>query len=375
MSRSQKKQKFSSSSQKHLYNIQGLENIPDLTSDIRPLNSPTSKKIIQLKNDNAKNPWQNYSQTPTQDLFINPSELASPKPMTPKVSNEARFSPNHLTLNTNTLGTKSSQKPVAQKVITPKELSQLISKISNSEQVVEKTSEIYYKEHLFNTFQALKLVRSLPPPDRHSIHFKKVNLAKKTGHEDRKTLIFDLDETLVHCVERPEIADAVVGISLPNGEKVKIGINIRPFAKECLAEAAKFFEVIVFTASHQIYADSVLDYLDPQGQLIHHRLYRENCIPVKGAYIKDLRILKDRKLKNIAIVDNAAYSFAYQLENGIPIITWHDDPCDRELYNLMDYLKVLAESTDVREINREVFNLHTFYEDYMAQFLFNAQCK
>jgi len=30
-----------------------------------------------------------------------------------------------------------------------------------------------------------------------------------------------------------------------------------------------------------------------------------------GVYIKDLRILANRRMKDIVIVDNAAYSFAY----------------------------------------------------------------
>jgi CTD small phosphatase-like protein 2 len=47
------------------------------------------------------------------------------------------------------------------------------------------------------------------------------------------------------------------------------------------------------------------------------------------------------------IIDNAAYSFGYQLDNGIPIITWIDDKEDRELYNLIDYMKLLAGKADI----------------------------
>jgi len=68
-------------------------------------------------------------------------------------------------------------------------------------------------------------------------------------------------------------------------------------------------------------------------------------------------------------VDNAAYSFGYQIDNGIPIISWHDDPYDRELFNLMDYMKSLAVADDVREINRKTFRLKTFYHDYINEFL------
>jgi CTD small phosphatase-like protein 2 len=42
---------------------------------------------------------------------------------------------------------------------------------------------------------------------------------------------------------------------------------------------------------------------------------------MEGACIKDLRILRGRELKDIIIVDNATHSFAFQLDNGIPIIS------------------------------------------------------
>jgi CTD small phosphatase-like protein 2 len=36
-------------------------------------------------------------------------------------------------------------------------------------------------------------------------------------------------------------------------------------------------------------------------------------------YVKDLRILKDRDLKDIIVVDNSIISFAFNLDNGVPI--------------------------------------------------------
>ena len=69
---------------------------------------------------------------------------------------------------------------------------------------------------------------------------------------------------------------------------------------------------MVFTASHQSYADVVLDYLDPKRELIEHRLYRDSCIVTEeGVYIKDLRIIKNRNLKEVVIIDNAVYSFGF----------------------------------------------------------------
>ena len=68
----------------------------------------------------------------------------------------------------------------------------------------------------------------------------------------------------------------------------------------------------MFTASHQTYADAILDYIDPNHKVIHHRLYRQHCILTKeGYYIKDLRIIGNRHLNDLVIVDNSVYSFAF----------------------------------------------------------------
>jgi CTD small phosphatase-like protein 2 len=87
----------------------------------------------------------------------------------------------------------------------------------------------------------------------------------------RKTIIFDLDETLAHCVrqENPQKPpDVNLNITAMSGRIVKAGFNIRPFTRECLEAVNKDFEVVVFTASHKYYADVILDYIDPEGKLI-----------------------------------------------------------------------------------------------------------
>ena len=147
-----------------------------------------------------------------------------------------------------------------------------------------------------------------------------------------------------------------------------VGFNIRPYAREVLVEASKYFEVVIFTAAQKAYADAILDYLDPENELIQYRLYRESCLKIEGVYMKDLRIFNNRRIQDLVIVDNSAYSFGYHLDNGIPIISWHDDPYDKELFNLIHYLKILAKCEDVRVLNRQYFKLRTFYDDYLQEF-------
>ena len=46
------------------------------------------------------------------------------------------------------------------------------------------------------------------------------------------------------------------------------------------------------------------------------RIFRDRCyLTQEGYYVKDLRIISDREIKDIVIVDNLAYSFAFQVLN------------------------------------------------------------
>jgi CTD small phosphatase-like protein 2 len=115
----------------------------------------------------------------------------------------------------------------------------------------------------------------------------------------------------------------------------------------------------VFTASHQTYADAILDYVDPDNELFQYRLYRQHCVQTpEGYYVKDLRIIRNRAMKDMVIVDNSVYSFAYQIDNGIPIIPFYHEPSDEEMLHLIFYLDCLSTCDDVREQNREAFELY-----------------
>lgn len=65
-------------------------------------------------------------------------------------------------------------------------------------------------------------------------------------------------------------------------------------------------------------------------------------------------------MSDIIIVDNASYSFGYQIENGLPILPYYDNKNDIELKNLISYLKSIHHVKDVREVNKKMLKINQF---------------
>lgn len=161
----------------------------------------------------------------------------------------------------------------------------------------------------------------------------------------------------------------------PPGDSIKqIPLKVRPYVKEFLARVSPLYEVAVFSASAPLYAKAIVDYIDKDNRIIQNILTRDNCMETKnGFYIKDLRIIKNRELKNIIIVDNLAHSFGLQIDNGIPILEFTDNKKDEELKYLTDYLLEAYHSEDVREFNRNKLRLKELAEEKMESLTFALQ--
>ncbi|KAJ3246226.1 Carboxy-terminal domain RNA polymerase II polypeptide A small phosphatase 1 [Chytriomyces hyalinus] len=162
----------------------------------------------------------------------------------------------------------------------------------------------------------------------------------------KKTLVLDLDETLV-CSSSTPIPDADLVIPLKsNGQRRPVFVRVRPYVQMFLEKLGDDFEIVVFTASVPEYANAVLNRIDP-GRRIRHRLYREHCKLFHGGWIKDLSKL-GRQMESIILLDNCAVSYTYQPLNGVPCTTWYSDKSDTELAELIPFMLRIKPAADVR---------------------------
>ena len=199
--------------------------------------------------------------------------------------------------------------------------------------------------------------------------------------QQQKTLVLDLDETLIHSMSRGgrmstghmvevRLNTASLGMSGASAvgqHPILYWVNKRPYCDEFLRRVCKWFNLVIFTASVQEYADPVIDWLEQERKFFSARYYRQHCTYRQGAYIKDLSAVEP-DLSKVMILDNSPLSYLFHegmspvcgipvmagtnlsLDNAIPIQGWINDPTDSDLMHLVPLLEGLQYVHDVRAL-------------------------
>ncbi|XP_031272750.1 CTD small phosphatase-like protein 2 isoform X4 [Pistacia vera] len=208
----------------------------------------------------------------------------------------------------------------------------------------------------FDDFDPYLFIKNLPDLSSVVPTFRPMLLPKQTRSCPSTTLVLDLDETLVHSTLEPcDDADFTFPVNF-NLQEHTVYVRCRPHLRDFLERVASLFEIIIFTASQSIYAEQLLNVLDPKRKLFRHRVFRESCVFVEGNYLKDLSVL-GRDLARVIIIDNSPQAFGFQVDNGIPIESWFDDRSDQQLLLLLPFLESLVGVEDVRPLIARKFNI------------------
>ena len=139
----------------------------------------------------------------------------------------------------------------------------------------------------------------------------------------QKTLVIDLDETLIHSMAKGgrmssgHMVEVKLshpasynGLSLGSQHPILYYVHKRPHCDDFLKKVCKWYNLVVFTASVQEYADPVIDWLEQERKYFSARYYRQHCTFRNGAYIKDLSSVEP-DLSSVMILDNSPLSYIF----------------------------------------------------------------
>ena len=170
-------------------------------------------------------------------------------------------------------------------------------------------------------------------PNFHSVPKPYIQKINKKNY----TLVLDLEETLLNFRLKSE----------NKGEGI---LKLRPGLFDFLDEVQKFYEIIIFTASSQDYAESLIDSIEEKKKYFEYKFFRQHNIILDNDFVKDLSRI-GRDLDKIIIVDNMQQNYRLQKKNGIYIKGfWGEDICDNSLFYLKNILiRIANDGGDLRD--------------------------
>lgn len=174
----------------------------------------------------------------------------------------------------------------------------------------------------------------------------------------RKTLVLDMDETLIqsHIVYRGRKGrgrqTAPMGYDhsfcIPQSNAT-VYVYKRPYVDFFLDRVSQWYNVIVYTAASELYASKVLDFLDAGRNILNRRLYRQDCINIWGLRAKFVSMC-DEDLTNVLLLDDCHMENSFNAGNTLHIKAYHRGSRDFELLCMLPVLDALRFTKDVRSI-------------------------
>jgi carboxy-terminal domain RNA polymerase II polypeptide A small phosphatase len=166
-------------------------------------------------------------------------------------------------------------------------------------------------------------------------------------------LILDLDETLVHSTEDQLERDADFHLE-------QYFVYKRPGVEKFLVQCSRLFDIAVWTSSSSDYASEVVRMVFPSDIKLNFLFAQERCVfrfnhdILTSQTIKPLTKVKRKgySIKKIIIIDDLIETFQKNYGNAILVQPYRGEVEDTELSMLIQYLEILSELEDVRNIDK-----------------------
>ncbi|KAH9401246.1 CTD nuclear envelope phosphatase 1 [Tyrophagus putrescentiae] len=181
----------------------------------------------------------------------------------------------------------------------------------------------------------------------------------------RKTLVLDLDETLIHSqhdgilrqtVKPGTPPDFVLRVTIDR-HPVRFYVHKRPHVDYFLTPGTTWWSS---PPAWRSTGQAVADKLDDNRDILKRRYFRQHCTLDYGSYTKDLSTIVD-DLSSVFILDNSPGAYRAFPDNAIPIKSWFCDPSDTALLNLLPVLDALRFTSDVRSVLSRNLHLHKMW--------------
>jgi hypothetical protein len=115
-------------------------------------------------------------------------------------------------------------------------------------------------------YNSLRLPKEIPSPDFNHEH---------RGSRRKKTLVLDLDETLVYAsIQSSKSCEFITEVFI-DGRSSLYYVHRRPYLDTFLDAVSNWYHLAIYTASIREYADVVVSWIDNGRRLFKKRLFRK----------------------------------------------------------------------------------------------------
>ncbi|XP_017863044.1 PREDICTED: CTD nuclear envelope phosphatase 1 homolog [Drosophila arizonae] len=187
----------------------------------------------------------------------------------------------------------------------------------------------------------------------------------------RKTLVLDMDETLISSVilyrmkslleagpedNRRYKAKSKIVHSMPYDysfyipmSEASVYVYKRPYVDLFLDRVSKWYNLVVFTAASEAYASQVLDFLDAGRNILKRRMFRQHCIEICGIRAKFVSLARS-DLASVLLLDDCPMENSFNIGNSVNIKSYRIGSQDNELLCMLPFLDALRFTRDVRSV-------------------------
>eukprot|EP00331_Platyophrya_macrostoma_P013502 CAMPEP_0176409566 /NCGR_PEP_ID=MMETSP0127-20121128/2570_1 /TAXON_ID=938130 /ORGANISM="Platyophrya macrostoma, Strain WH" /LENGTH=176 /DNA_ID=CAMNT_0017788961 /DNA_START=35 /DNA_END=562 /DNA_ORIENTATION=+ len=172
-----------------------------------------------------------------------------------------------------------------------------------------------------------------------------------TTEKSQKYLMLDLDETLI-CSSPTFTTLPKINVYIREGLKVIRSfpnVVMRPGLIEFLNTLEPYYNLNIFTASEEEYAEAILNRLGIRHYF--RKVYsRDSCILMNGHNYKDLSTLP-HPAKDTILIDDMVHHLTNQSDQVLIVAPFTGNSWDKELLKLAPFLVELSKVSDIRPIS------------------------